>query len=96
MIRGNRRGGMVAREIRTLWSITARARAISAVDYAAVVQMGSDFGIPFRGKLVTYEDTTVADELVSIISTRRSVRTLSTPGWRRRPAATTQRSVAAR
>ena len=61
VIRGNRRGGMVAREIRTLRSITARARAMRAVDYAAVVQMGSDFGIPFRGKLVTYEDTTVAE-----------------------------------
>lgn len=60
VVRRNRRGGMVAPEIRTLRKVTARVRALGSPDYAAVVQMGSDFGIPFGGELVTYEDATVA------------------------------------
>jgi glycogen synthase len=56
--RGNRHGGMFAPEIRELRKLTARLRA-RRVQLDAVIQMGSDFGIPFPGSFVTYEDMTV-------------------------------------
>jgi glycosyltransferase involved in cell wall biosynthesis len=57
--RRNRHGGMFAPEIRELRRLTARLRAhrVGATD--AVIQMGSEFGIPFPKRLVTYEDMTV-------------------------------------
>jgi glycogen synthase len=59
--RRSRHGGMYAREIRGLYRLVARRRAASSSDsrFDAVIQMGSDFGIPFFGPLVTYEDMTV-------------------------------------
>jgi glycosyltransferase involved in cell wall biosynthesis len=57
--RGNRHGGMLAPEVRELRRMTARLRAIRVPPLDGVVQMGSDFGIPFSGRLVTYEDMTV-------------------------------------
>jgi glycosyltransferase involved in cell wall biosynthesis len=56
---GNRHGGLLAPEIRALRRATARRRASGLPPFGAVVQMGSDFGIPFPRNLVTYEDTTV-------------------------------------
>ena len=58
--RRNRHGGMYAREIRELNRLTARVRAFPMSTLDAVIQMGSDFGIPFSRRLVTYEDMTVA------------------------------------
>jgi glycosyltransferase involved in cell wall biosynthesis len=59
LIRGSRHGGMLAPEVRELRRLCARLRA-SPGDLDAVVQMGSDFGVPFLGRLATYEDQTVS------------------------------------
>jgi len=56
--RGNRHGGMFAPEIRELRRTTALLRARRA-HFDATIQMGSDFGVPFFERLVTYEDMTV-------------------------------------
>jgi glycosyltransferase involved in cell wall biosynthesis len=60
--RGDRHGGMFAPEIRVLRKLTARLRA-RGVHFDAIIQMGSDFGIPFSRRLVTYEDMTVPQRL---------------------------------
>jgi glycogen synthase len=60
--RGNRHGGMLAPEIRELRKLTARLRA-RRVQFDAIIQMGSDFGIPFSGRLVTYEDMTILQRI---------------------------------
>jgi glycogen synthase len=51
---------MYAPEIRELYRLTARMRARPVSPLDAVIQMGSDFGVPFSRRLVTYEDMTVA------------------------------------
>lgn len=58
-VRGNRHGGMLAPEIRELRCLTAYLRARGAGALDAVIQMGSDFGVPFSGQLAMYEDMTV-------------------------------------
>jgi glycosyltransferase involved in cell wall biosynthesis len=60
--RGNRHGGMFSPEIRELRKLTARLRA-RRVQFDAIIQMGSDFGIPFFGRLVTYEDMTIPQRI---------------------------------
>jgi glycosyltransferase involved in cell wall biosynthesis len=60
--RGNRHGGMFAPEIRALRKLTARLRA-RRVQFDAIIQMGSDFGIPFSARLVTYEDMTIRQRI---------------------------------
>jgi glycogen synthase len=59
LIRGSRHGGMLAPEIRELRRLCASLRA-SRRHLDGVVQMGSDFGVPLPGRVVTYEDQTVA------------------------------------
>jgi glycogen synthase len=59
VIRGNRFGGLYAPEVRELRRLTARRRASPIERWDAAVQMGSDFGVPFPRKFVTYEDMTV-------------------------------------
>jgi glycosyltransferase involved in cell wall biosynthesis len=59
LARGNRHGGLFAPEVRELRRVTARRRAAGLEPLGSVVQMGSDFGIPFPQNHVTYEDTTV-------------------------------------
>lgn len=56
---GNRSGGMLAPEIRELRRVCARLRAPRRAP-DGVVQMGSDFGVPLPGRLVTYDDQTVS------------------------------------
>jgi glycosyltransferase involved in cell wall biosynthesis len=58
-VRRNRRGGMFTPEIRELRRMTARLRAARLGRFDAIIQMGSDFGVPFPRRMVTYEDTTV-------------------------------------
>jgi glycosyltransferase involved in cell wall biosynthesis len=60
--RGNRYGGMFAPEVLELRKLTARLRA-RRVRFDATIQMGSDFGIPFSARLVTYEDMTVPQRI---------------------------------
>jgi glycosyltransferase involved in cell wall biosynthesis len=50
---------MYAPEIRKLYRLTAIVRSFPPSTLDAVIQMGSDFGIPFSRRLVTYEDVTV-------------------------------------
>jgi glycosyltransferase involved in cell wall biosynthesis len=57
--RRNRHGGMFAPEVRELRRLTARLRAYRVGRLDAIIQMGSDFGVPLPGRLVTYEDMTV-------------------------------------
>jgi glycosyltransferase involved in cell wall biosynthesis len=57
--RGNRHGGLYAPEIRELYRWTARLRSFRPNTLSAVVQMGSDFQVPFPARFVTYEDMTV-------------------------------------
>lgn len=57
--RRNRHGGLYAPEVRDLYRLTARIRGFRANALDAVVQMGSDFHIPFPRRFVTYEDMTV-------------------------------------
>jgi glycosyltransferase involved in cell wall biosynthesis len=59
LIRRNRHGGMLAPEIRELRRLCASLRA-SGGHLDAAVQMGSDFGVPFPRRLVTYDDQTVS------------------------------------
>src|SRR5919109_132591 len=59
VVRRNRHGGMFAPEVRELRRLTARLRARRSTTTDAIIQMGSDFGIPFAETLVTYEDMTV-------------------------------------
>jgi glycogen synthase len=59
VVRRNRHGGLYAPEIRELRQVTARMRARQLDGLEAVIQMGSDFGIPFSLALATYEDMTV-------------------------------------
>ena len=59
LIHGNRHGGLFAPEVRELRRVTARRRASGLGRFGSVVQMGSDFGVPFPENFVTYEDTTV-------------------------------------
>lgn len=58
VVRGNRHGGLYAPEMLKLYRLTARARAHS-ISLQSIVQMGSDFYIPFDRPFVTYEDMTV-------------------------------------
>jgi glycosyltransferase involved in cell wall biosynthesis len=63
---------LFAPEVRELRRVTARRRAAGLGGFGSVVQMGSDFGIPFPQDFVTYEDTTVlqrveVDEIDSVI-----------------------------
>ena len=58
--RRNRHGGMYAPEVRELRRLTARLRASGAGRLEGIIQMGSDFGVPLSGSVVTYEDMTVA------------------------------------
>lgn len=57
--RGSRDRGMLAPEIRALRRTTARRR-LDHRKLDAVVQMGSDFGVPYHCALATYDDQTVA------------------------------------
>jgi glycosyltransferase involved in cell wall biosynthesis len=59
VVHRHRYGGMLAPEVRSLRRSTARRRARRARPFDGVVQMGSDFGIPFADRFVTYEDMTV-------------------------------------
>ncbi len=63
VIHNNRHGGMYAPEIRELRRLTARLRASRMGRLDAIIQMGSDFGVPLAGKLVTYEDMTVVQRV---------------------------------
>ena len=58
-VRRNRRGGMFTPEIRELRRLTARLRAARLKRFDAIIQMGSDFGVPFPRRMVTYDDATV-------------------------------------
>ncbi len=57
--RRNRYGGLYTPEVRELYRLTARVRGFRASALDAVIQMGSDFHIPFPRRFVTYEDMTV-------------------------------------
>jgi glycosyltransferase involved in cell wall biosynthesis len=59
VVRRSRRGGMLAPEVRELRRSTARRRASHLSEWDAAVQLGSDFGIPYPRRFVTYEDLTV-------------------------------------
>jgi glycosyltransferase involved in cell wall biosynthesis len=50
---------MLAPEIRELRRATARIRSSRLDSWDAAVQMGSEFGMPFGGRFVTFEDMTV-------------------------------------
>jgi glycosyltransferase involved in cell wall biosynthesis len=74
VVHRNRHGGLFAPEIRELRRVTARMRASHLGTFEAVIQMGSDFGIPFSRALATYEDMTVlqrarVDSIESILGT---------------------------
>jgi glycosyltransferase involved in cell wall biosynthesis len=58
-VRRSRYGGMFAPEIRQLRRLTARRRGARPEEVDAIIQMGSDFNLPFPQRLVTYEDATV-------------------------------------
>jgi glycosyltransferase involved in cell wall biosynthesis len=63
VVHRNRHGGMYAPEIRELRRLTARLRASRMGRLDAIIQMGSDFGVPLAGKRVTYEDMTVVQRV---------------------------------
>jgi glycosyltransferase involved in cell wall biosynthesis len=58
-MRRDRHGGMLSWEVAHLRRLTARLRAGWGCRFDGVIQMGSDFGIPFPSRFVTYEDMTV-------------------------------------
>jgi glycosyltransferase involved in cell wall biosynthesis len=59
VVRRHRHGGLYAPEIRELYCWTARLRGLRTRTLSAVVQMGSDFDVPFPARFVTFEDMTV-------------------------------------
>jgi glycosyltransferase involved in cell wall biosynthesis len=79
LIRRSRHGGMLAPEIRELRRLCATLRA-SRRHLDAVVQMGSDFGVPFPGRLVTYEDQTVS-QLARVYPIRELLGTAAITRW---------------
>lgn len=62
-LRGGALNGAHAPEIVATRRLLARRRGDAAGPFDAVVQIGSDFGIPFGGRIVTLEDMTVAQAL---------------------------------
>jgi glycosyltransferase involved in cell wall biosynthesis len=59
VVRRNAHAGELSREIREARKLVARIRARRS-SIRAVIQMGSDFGMPISGPLATYDDQTVA------------------------------------
>jgi glycosyltransferase involved in cell wall biosynthesis len=84
LIRRSRHGGMLAPEIRELRRLSAKLR-VSRRHLDAVVQMGSDFGVPLPGRLVTYEDQTVS-QLVRVYPIRDLLDDAAIASWIRAQA----------
>jgi glycosyltransferase involved in cell wall biosynthesis len=80
VVRRNRFGGMLAPEIRELRRWTARRRASRIGTFDAVIQMGSDFGIPFPRPFVTYEDMTVPQR-IRLSSVKTALGTTAVRRW---------------
>src|SRR5215204_3826493 len=92
LIRRSRHGGMLAPEIRELRRLSARLR-VTRRHLDAVVQMGSDFGVPLPGRLVTYEDQTVA-QLVRVYPIRDLLNDAAIASWIRAQAKCYETAVA--